>query len=446
MGVLQTRRGGGIPAHKESRGFPRRKGIPCFFCVFLQNPLTKQPSRVMNSEITTDWRAVMQKSTLPQGVRKLKAWAEKGALAFDLPIQRASGQWSLLQKSLLIHSMLAEYPIPPLYFIKCRTEEGGAQYQALDGKQRCTGIFEFIDGGYALHASTPPVAIDGFTFDLANMGFEDLSEECRDAILGFRFTIYALEDATDGEIEEAFARLNASTPLTLIQKARTEMGTELAGWTKEMTQYPFFTQGVSLTLAQARRESELEILLQSMLLMDAKDEGYNYKAISMGEVMKYCRGIRNGYTGQRKSVIQCCVEYLSDAFTEKHRFLKKSNAPMAFVMADMAMGQGIPPEGFREFIDYFGEHVSPAYEANMGSGNIKRAKTEGRLLAIYDGMREYFNIPDGAAGYPVYVGGLAGSQPEKAQEAEKQEESNVESGRAEEGKPEERQTAAERDG
>ena len=76
----------------------------------------------------------MQKSTLPQGVRKLKAWAEKGALAFDLPIQRASGQWSLLQKSLLIHSMLAEYPIPPLYFIKCRTEEGApASLRSLTG-------------------------------------------------------------------------------------------------------------------------------------------------------------------------------------------------------------------------------------------------------------------------------------------------------------------------
>ena len=99
--------GGGIPAHKESRVSQEERGFPVFFCVFLQNPLTKQPSRVMNSETTTDWRAVMQKSTLPQGVRKLKAWAEKGALAFDLPIQRASGQWSLLQKSLLIHSMLA---------------------------------------------------------------------------------------------------------------------------------------------------------------------------------------------------------------------------------------------------------------------------------------------------------------------------------------------------
>ena len=41
MGVLQTRRGGGIPAHKESRGFPRQKGIPCFFLCFFTEPLDK---------------------------------------------------------------------------------------------------------------------------------------------------------------------------------------------------------------------------------------------------------------------------------------------------------------------------------------------------------------------------------------------------------------------
>lgn len=223
----------------------------------------------------------MNKATLPQGVRQLAKWYEKGTLKFDLPIQRASGQWSLLQKSLLVHSILADYPIPALYLVKYKDNE--TTYQALDGKQRCTSIFDFIHGEFALHASTPNVTVEGTEYELANKLFEELSEDLKDLINGFRFTIYALENATDEEIEEAFARLNASVPLTLIQKARTEMGTNLARWTREMTQLPFFQHAIPLTLAQARRESELEILLQSMLLMDAKDEGYEYKAISKGQ-------------------------------------------------------------------------------------------------------------------------------------------------------------------
>lgn len=49
----------------------------------------------------------MQKSNLPEGLRTLQKWYTSKTLRFDLPIQRAAGQWSPLQKSLLVHSLLA---------------------------------------------------------------------------------------------------------------------------------------------------------------------------------------------------------------------------------------------------------------------------------------------------------------------------------------------------
>lgn len=180
------------------------------------------------------------------------------------------------------------------------------------------------------------------------------------------------------------------------------MGSNLAEWTRKMTQYPFFQHAVPLTLAQARRESELEILLQSMLLMDAKDTGYNYKSISMREVMVYCQVIRGIYLEQRRMTIQTVIEYLSEAFTEKHKFLRKSNVPMVFIMADIAMAKDISPKDFKSFIDNFSSNISPDYEENMGSGNIKRAKTEGRLMAIFESMLEYFGISEDRSDYPIY--------------------------------------------
>lgn len=346
----------------------------------------------------------MNKTTLPQGIRTLHKWYEKGTLKFDLPIQRASGQWSLLQKSLLIHSMLSDYPIPSLFLVKYKSEDNATFYQGIDGKQRCTTVFEFLNGEFTLHASTPSVLMEGEEIQIANKTFEELSDDLKDLLTGFRFTIYILEDATDEEIEEVFARLNASTPLTLIQKARPEMGTELAEWTGKMTQYPFFQQAVSLTLAQARRECDLEILLQSMLLMDAKDTNYNYKAISMREVMKYCTAIRDNYSADKRMMIQCVVEYLSEAFTEKHKFLKKSNVPMVFIMADLAMEVNVSPSEFKEFLDFFSDDVPFAYEENTGSGNIKRVKTEGRLVAMFNVFADYFKLPqDGSKVFPLSV-------------------------------------------
>lgn len=107
-------------------------------CLFLcQNPLTFSLFRAIDTDtlkLFRKWRELHGKTTVPQGVRVLAKWHEKNTLRFDLPIQRASGQWSLMQKSLLIHSILADFPIPPLYLVKRTEEENSTVYQALDGE------------------------------------------------------------------------------------------------------------------------------------------------------------------------------------------------------------------------------------------------------------------------------------------------------------------------
>lgn len=336
----------------------------------------------------------MQKSTLPQGVKSLMSWSEKGSLTFDNPVQRAGSQWNLLQKSLLIHSMLANYPVPAVYLLKSKDEEKGTVYDCLDAKQRLS-VFEFIRGEYELHSATPEVEVEGTIYDLANMKFEDLSEECRDAITGYRFSIYCIEDATDEEVEEVFRRLNNSTPLSPIQKCRSIMGTDLARWTKEICQCGFLLHSVSLTVVQLRSEADLEVLLQAMLLLDSRHEGYDaWKGISTAEVTKYCGHIRGTYNDDKRQMIAELMEYLFKAFPEKHKFLKKSNIPTVILLSKLALENEIAPDCFKTFLDSFSNSVCPAYEANTGSGNVKRTKTEGRLSAIAGAFSEYFHLGD----------------------------------------------------
>lgn len=335
----------------------------------------------------------MQKSNLPQGVKSLMGWVEKGCLTFDNPVQRAGSQWTLLQKSLLIHSMLANYPVPAVYLLKSKDEEKGTIYDCLDAKQRLTSVFDFIHGEYALSSATPEVEVEGTVYDLANLTFEELSDECKDAITGYRFSIYCLEDASDEEVEEVFRRLNFSTPLSAIQQTRSVMGTDLARWTKEICQMHFLQHSVSLTLAQLRREADLEVLLQAMLLLDSRHEGYDdWKAISTAEVTKYCQYIRGEYNDDKKLMIMEIIEYLGEAFEEKHKFLKKSNIPMVIVLAKLALENDISPEDFREFIDDFSENTSEEYISCTGSGNIKKIKTTGRLTAIAYAFAKYFEL------------------------------------------------------
>lgn len=336
----------------------------------------------------------MQRSTLPTGVKSLMGWRDKGILTFDNPVQRAGSQWNLLQKSLLIHSMLANYPIPAIYLLKNKRENDGVtEYDCLDSKQRLTSVFDFITGEYALHSATPPVEVDGFIFDLANLKFEDLSDECKDIITGYRFSINCIEDATEEEVEEIFKRLNNSTPLSAIQKARTVMGSDLARWCKEVVAMDFFTHSINLTVAQLRREADLEVLLQSMLLISSRDDAYtDWKGISTGDVTKFCGFIRGNYDDDKRVDLMCAIDYLGDAFTEQHKFLKKSNIPTIILLGKIAMENDIEAEEFKRFIDYFSNCICPEYDENCGSGNVKRSKTEGRLLAIAKRFEEYFEI------------------------------------------------------
>lgn len=196
-------------------------------------------------------------------------------MTFDNPIQRSGSQWTLLQKSLLIHSILMGYPVPNCYFLKSKNENGDTVYDCLDAKQRLTSIFDFAEGKYELHSATPACTFDGCDYDLANLSFDELADDLKDEILGCRLSIFCLEECTDEEVEEIFARLNNSTPLSPIQKCRSVMSTELARWTKEICKMDFFQHSIGLTVAQLRREADLEVLLQSMLLLDSRHEGYD---------------------------------------------------------------------------------------------------------------------------------------------------------------------------
>lgn len=336
----------------------------------------------------------MQKTTLPQGIRTLRNWYDKGTLTFDNPIQRSGSQWSLLQKSLLIHSILSGYPIPNCYFLKGRNANNEIVYDCLDAKQRITSIFDFIDDSYALHSATESVLFsDGVEYALAGRTFSELPENLKDEILGYRLSIFCLEDCSDEEVEEIFARLNNSTPLSPIQKCRSVMGSDLARWTKMLCTSEFFQQSTCMSLAQVRREADLETLLQGMLLLDSRQGEYDdWKAISTAEITKYCKYLRENCDSNKRSEIEEVITYLSMAFPKQHKFLKKSNVPMVIVLAKLASDNDIKAEDFKTFIDSFSSCVCTEYEANTGSGNIKRVKTEGRLVAITDAMSLYFDL------------------------------------------------------
>lgn len=348
----------------------------------------------------------MIRTTLNWTVKNLKSMNDsKHTLDFLHPIQRQSGQWDgeKLKKSLLIHSILANYPVPPIYCLKEPLDDKDYCYSILDGKQRLTTIFDFIDGRYCLAEETPSVTLDDATYELGNKYFSDLDAECQQEILRFKFTIYGFEDADDDLIEEIFFRLNNSSPLSKPQKAMPLCGVENAKFIKSILSDSFFAEICKFSAMQRRKSDDMCTLLQSMMLLDNRYYGYEYTSISADEIMKYASHIKNNYSEEQKERLFDIIDYLEKVFPTQDKMLKKINLPMVILTADTAMGKEydsakniyrVGPMYFRQWFSYFFTECYETYRQYCSSGSIKKEKTLKRIEVMEQSLKEYFELEE----------------------------------------------------
>lgn len=159
---------------------------------------------------------MLNKANISWSAKQISKMVAKGTISFDNAVQRGL-VWDVKRKSLLIHSILMGYPIPPFY----ATKRDGI-YDMLDGKQRSNAIVDFINDKFALKdipdVQNPEDA--SVEEDINDLTFSELSEEYQDSILSYSFTIYYYDGITDEQINEMFYRLNNGKPLSAIELSR----------------------------------------------------------------------------------------------------------------------------------------------------------------------------------------------------------------------------------
>ncbi len=344
----------------------------------------------------------MIRTTLNWTVKNLKTmYDEKDTLSFDHPIQRQSSQWDNEQQSLLIHSMLANFPVPSVYVHKMESVESDGKgkhtysYSVLDGKQRMTTVFSFINGEFSLSENIPDVEIEGEVYEIAGRYFEDLDEDVQQEILRFKFNIQSFEDVTDEVIEDIFFRLNNSTPLTKPQKSRPLMGVENSIFVNEILAGRFFREKCCFTPKQLKNSDDMCTLLQSMMLLDSKYRGYEYTTIAADVVsLQYSKYINGNYPTECKDRLKKIIGFLDNVFYMKDKNLKKVNIPILFLIADEALEQSVTGINFRRWFTHFFENCKEEYGQYCSSGSVKKEKTLGRINVMQESFRSYFKIQE----------------------------------------------------
>lgn len=326
---------------------------------------------------------------------------EKKVLSFDHPIQRKSEQWSDTQKSLLIHSMLANYPVPNIYVLREDSQELDEKnkpvfnYFVMDGKQRLTSVLSYIWGEFPLDENIPAITIEDVEYQIAGKYFCDLEEPVQYEIKRYKFDIIAFEECSNREIEEIFFRLNNSTPLTKSQVAKAKVGVEIAEFINELLASKFFTVSCNFSKAQLKASDDQKVLIQSMMLLDTNNvPDFELKDFSENSILEYSESIWGTYTDKQSNILKSAIQYLTDAFPEKNKQLRKISIPTLVYMADIAEDKEIKPMYFRQWFEFFTEEdeLMEDYKTFCSTGSTKLEKVQGRLAVMTKSFCKYHEI------------------------------------------------------
>lgn len=344
----------------------------------------------------------MNKTKLSWTVANIdKMSEEKKVLSFEHPIQRKSEQWSDRQKSLLIHSMLANYPVPNIYVLREDSQELDEKnkpifnYFVMDGKQRLTSVLSYIWGEFPLDENIPAIIIEDTEYEIAGKYFCDLEEPVQYEIKRYKFEIIAFEECSNREIEEIFFRLNNSTPLTKSQVAKAKVGVEIAELINELLTTKFFTTSCNFSKAQLKASDDQKVLIQGMMLLDTNNvSDFELKDFSENSILEYSESIREKYSDKQCNILKSAIQYLTDAFPEKNKQLRKISIPMLAYMADIADDKEIKPMFFRQWFEYFTQEdaLMEEYKTFCSSGSTKIEKIKGRLAVMTKSFCLYHEI------------------------------------------------------
>jgi hypothetical protein len=197
--------------------------------------------------------------------------------------------WSTNAQAYLIDTLLRELSIPKVYIKEDIDDKGNSTYRVVDGQQRLTAIFEFLNGNLVLQ--------DKYSKDLGLGGkkFTEIPADKRKKFYEYPITVDMIRDASDAEIKDMFTRLNRTGAKLNHQELRhAAYEGDFIQLVEEIAQDPYWDKIRMFATQQIRRMldfeyiSELLMMVQENKMIDRKrglDKFYADNEV-MGDVKK----------------------------------------------------------------------------------------------------------------------------------------------------------------
>ena len=158
-----------------------------------------------NIEVPVDKRKVYTEQGDPE-IESLQNKCKRGKLDLQPDFQR-NFVWDKTKSSRLIESALLDIPLPIIYL----SEEKDNKEYVIDGQQRLTSFFSFIDGKYPDSTDFKLTGLKVFN-ELNGKSYKDLSDIHQDKIRYYTVRTITFKRESDSDLKfEIFERLNTGS-------------------------------------------------------------------------------------------------------------------------------------------------------------------------------------------------------------------------------------------
>jgi hypothetical protein len=195
-------------------------------------------------------------------------------LELDPPYQRRS-VWNQDYKDYFIDTVLHGYPAPAIFIYQEITPEGVSKVSIVDGKQRLSTLFQFVDGEFPVYEKTKIQRFRG-------KYFQDLETKDKQEFWKYQFAIEYLPSSDEDVIGNIFDRINRNviklTPQEL-RHARLSgdfivLSEELSAWMfyyleKKSKNFP------NLNSISKKQMKDVEMVAQLLLFLDEGAKSYS---------------------------------------------------------------------------------------------------------------------------------------------------------------------------
>lgn len=303
------------------------------------------------------------------------AGIKKNKYNFDLNIQRHAGAWKKGEKSLLIDSVLRDYPLYPALLNRhpnCKVLD------VVDFKQRFLTFFSYKENGFALDKKLPPVVIDGTEHEIAGKKFKDLDTELQDKFNNRNVELIILEDATDEEICDIFSRINMGRPLNNSQKRNAISEPVFRNAIYELSQHPVISK--LLTKAQIVKGFDRDILILALMLIATNEENdfTSFRSNDINDFVIEYSDLALSYIDTLKIAMDNLNEVYADV---KQVGFKQNTLPMVLYCSYRCVVENKTfdrlKEIFTEFLDNY--DTNEYYKQFTKSGTLNQPMVLGRF-------------------------------------------------------------------